>query len=191
MKDGRLPNGTAVYATILTYPFTAFGEILPTISRPNILARASEYVNPFSNTAITAADITLANPKNAVLITKFVAALLQANMLLSQPQNKDCAVKAIASQLNVSSDMASMEYMAATDPDTGETATMQGGIFNVSRQGLLNVIDIRQLAAGFAGAGPTFDFADAIVPSPSNFIDYTIRDAALDMVSKGVGEIRC
>ena len=180
-----------MYATVLTYPFTAFVNTIPAASRPNILARASDYVNPFSNTAITAADITLANPEKAELITRFLTALVLANIFLSQPRNKNCAVKAIAAQLNVSTEVANFEYMAATNPDTGETATMEGGVFNVSRQGLLNVIDIRLLAAGFVGAGPAFDFAEAIVPGSGHFIDYTIRDAALRMVAHGEGEIGC
>ena len=98
---------------------------------------------------------------------------------------------AIARQLNVSTNVATQEYESATDPETGETASMQAGVFNVSRQGLLNVIDIRQLANGFVGAGTGFDFVDAIVPGPGKFIDYGIRDAALNLASRSGGRIRC
>jgi len=193
LKAGQLPNGTAVYATILTYPFTAKGEALPSASGPNILARASDFVNPISAnaSAITAAGASLTNATKTALITKFMAGLLEANAFLSQPQNKFCAVKAIGQQLDVSTAVATQEYAAATNPETGETATMQDGIFNVSRQGLLNVIDMRQLVGGFAGAGTEFDFVDAIVPGPGNFIDYTIRDAALTPAWRGKGRTRC
>jgi len=100
-------------------------------------------------------------------------------------------VKAIARQLDVSTAVATQEYAAATNPETGETATMQDGIFNVSRQGLLNVIDIRQLVGGFKGAGTEFDFVDVIVSGPGNFIDYTIRDAASTAAWRGKGRTRC
>ncbi|EMC92465.1 hypothetical protein BAUCODRAFT_290407 [Baudoinia panamericana UAMH 10762] len=51
---GQLPNGTAVYATILTYPFTANGEA-PSPSF-KILAMVSDFVDPYASSAFTVSE---------------------------------------------------------------------------------------------------------------------------------------
>ena len=50
-------------------------------------------------------------------------------------------------QLNVSTQVAEAEYVAATNPLTGETSQR---MFEVNRQGLLNVIDVRGQFGEFA-----------------------------------------
>ena len=87
-------------------------------------------------------------------------------------------ISAIASTLNITTAVATAEYVAATDPLTGETSS-PGRNFNVNRQGLLNVIDVRGQFNGFTGAGPTFNFASAIEPGTGKLIDYCVRDQAV------------
>ena len=183
LLNGKAPDGIPAYATILTYPFTAEGLALPPGVGINVLARASDFVNPFSSSAFTATTASVSNSTEAALLTCFLTAMLEANQYLADTKHKFCAINAIATQLNISSSVAEAEYAAATDPETGETALMQEGVFSVSRQGLLNVIDVRAQFAGFAGVCAGFDFADAIVPGPGNLIDYTIRNRALKAVT--------
>jgi len=63
---GSLPNGSAVYATILTYPFTAHLSFVADPSTPTILASISDYIQPFSSSAFTVTQSSLgkeyANP---------------------------------------------------------------------------------------------------------------------------------
>ena len=188
--NGTTPDGTPAYATILTYPFTAEGEALPADTRPNILARASDFVNPFSSSAFTATTASITDGTKGPLLTKFLTAMLEANQYLAVSKHKSCAIGAIAAQLNISTAVATAEYAAATDPETGETALMQGGIFNVSRQGLLNVIDLRAQFGGFTGVPVGFNFADAIVPGPGKLIDYTLRDQAVQAAAEGKVKIK-
>lgn len=119
--------------------------------------------------------------------------MLEANQYLADSKKKSCAISAIAAQLNVSTDVATAEYAAATDPETGEIALMQDGEFNVSRQGLLNVIDVRSQFGGFPNVPAGFNFADAIVPGPGKLIDYTLRDQAVKAAANGKVKIegRC
>lgn len=180
LLNGATPNGGPAYATILTYPFTAQGLARNGI---NVLARASDFVNPFSSTAFTATTASIADPAKAAPLTRFLTAMLEANIYLADPKKRTCVIDAIATQLNITTDIAAAEYAAATDAQTGETTVMQGGKFDVSRQGLLNVIDVRAQFGGFAGAGSGFDFADAIVPGEGKLIDYSIRDKAVAAVT--------
>ena len=181
LRAGKLPNGTEIAATILTYPFTGYLNLQnDSASPPKVLARVSDFINPLSSTALTVAESTLdeSNPIHNKAVS-FISAMLEANALLADAEQKDCAVGAIERQLNVTSDIAALEYAAATNSETGETATMQQGVFNVSRQGLLNIIDVRSQFGGFEGVSPGFDFADAVEPGIGNLIDYTLRDEAL------------
>ena len=107
--------------------------------------------------------------------------MLEANIYLADPKKKACVVGAIAAQLNISRSIARAEYAAATDPETGEVSQEN---FEVSRQGLLNVLDLRAQFGGFAGVGAGFDFVDAITPGVGKLVDYTLRDRALAAVVK-------
>ena len=182
LTAGMLPNGSAVYATILTYPYTAEALNLNSASPPNILATISDYIQPLSSSAITVAQSSIADTTKNGLITKFVAAMYAANCFLADRNNKPMVIWAIANTLNISIAGAVAEYVAATDPLTGETSSPHDS-FNVNRQGLLNVIDVRSQFNGFAGAGPKFDFASAIQPGVGKFIDYSVRDQAVAMVN--------
>ena len=180
LRAGQLPNGTKVAATILTYPFTEYLNLQNySAPPPKMLARISDFINPLSSSALTVAESTL-DPSSPIhnKVVSFISAMLKANAVLADTKQKNCAIEAIGKQLNVTSDIAALEYAAATNVETGETATMQQGVFNVSRQGLLNVIDVRAQFGGFEGAGPGFDFADAIVPGAGKLIDYSLRDEA-------------
>ncbi|GME34228.1 putative abc periplasmic substrate-binding family protein [Neofusicoccum parvum] len=180
---GQLPNGTVGHASLLTYPFTEFLADLPSGSAPTVLARVSDFINPISSSAITVATATVdESSAEHEPVVRFVAAMLNANRLLANSSQKACAVAAIAAQLNVTTGTAELEYTAATNAETGETADPQAGIFNVSRQGLLNVIDVRTQFSGFSGAGQDFNFAEAIVPGAGKLIDYSIRDEAVELV---------
>ncbi|KAH6652070.1 hypothetical protein BKA67DRAFT_593694 [Truncatella angustata] len=180
LTSGVLPNGTAVYATILTYPFTEFARALPSGQRPTILARVSDFIQPFSSSAITVAEASLSDTSKRDTLKRFWAALYAASTYLATPENQDCAVKAIGKQLNVTSSVAQAEYAAATDATSGESISVAGG-FNVSRQGLLNVIDVRGQFGGFASIAKErgFDFVEAIEPGVGKMIDYSVKDEAL------------
>ncbi|KAK8009841.1 hypothetical protein PG990_008806 [Apiospora arundinis] len=133
LLDGYLSNGSAAYATVLTYPYTGFLEI-----------RAD------TNKDTPAYHATVA----------FVRAMLRANRLLADPQHRDQAQDAIAAELGgVDEATAARELAAATDAVSGETAQAD---FQVSVTGLWNVIGIRDRFGGFAGAGAGFDFVEAV-----------------------------
>ena len=108
-----------------------------------------------------------------------MAALLAASDFLAKPANKECAVRAIARDNGISHALAESEYASALNPVSGETSQVN---FQASQLGLLNVIDIRMLVDGFAQAGPSFDFVEAIEPGPGLLLDFRIRDAALKLV---------
>lgn len=147
-----------------------------------ILARVSDFVAPFFSNALTIrsedADPS-SNPTSPLV--RGVAALLGANRFLADPANKDCAVRAIARDNGISHTLAEEEYTSATDPVSGEINQVD---FEASRLGLLNVIDIRMLVDGFAQAGPSFDFVQAIEPGPGLLLDFRVRDAALKLVKE-------
>lgn len=169
-----MPNGTAVYATILTYPFTSEGEAH---SPPaNILARVSDFVDPFASTAFTVSQSSLTNSTKKDIYTRFLASFIQANRLLANPTESRCAISAISKQLNVTTAIAKAEYAAATANDSGETIT--NSTFAVNRQGLLNVIDVRTQFGGFATAPADFNYVTAIVPGTGKLIDDEVRLAA-------------
>ena len=175
--QGSLPNGSAVYATILAYPFTAEGSVLPASQRPNILARVSEFITPFSSSAFTIQQATLSDSTKTDVLTRFLASFYAANQYLADPAHANCSVNVIARQLNISMDVAALEYEAATNPVSGEVSP--GSNFTVDRQGLLNVIDVRSQFGGFSGVPAGFDYAEAIVPGPGKLVDYSMRDAAI------------
>lgn len=181
LTAGNLPNGTTVYATVLAYPFTEFTKALPSGESPNILATVSNFIQPFSSSTITAAESSLSDTTKRNILGRFVAALYAASAYLAAPENEDCATRAILKQLNVTSEVAQAEYAAATDPISGESISA-AATFNVSRQGLLNVIDVRGQFGGFAAIanGVGFDFVDAIEPGVGKIIDYSVKDEAFD-----------
>ncbi|KAK5107607.1 hypothetical protein LTR62_001001 [Meristemomyces frigidus] len=181
---GHLPNGTDVYATILTYPFPALAQALPATTRPNIIANISDFIQPISSSAFTIRQAALTNTTERSVIRSFMSAMYAANQYLaaSTPKSQKCSVEAIASQLNVTTDIATTAYAAATDPLTGET-TSPNGNFTVSRQGLLNIIDVRSQFGGFASVPAGFNYAQAILPGTGKLIDYSITEEAIAAVN--------
>lgn len=176
---GSLPNGTDVYATIFTYPFTSEGSVLPAAKRPNVLAKLVDFIQPFSSSAFTIREEALSNSTQRALARNFTAAMYSANQFLTGSANQKASINAIAKQLNVSNAVAKSAYASATDPLNGETSS-PGGNFTVNRQGLLNVIDVRSQFGGFSNVSTSFNYADAIVPGPGKLIDYSLRDEALE-----------
>ena len=67
----------------------------------------------------------------------------------------------------------------------GETALMQAGEFNASRQGLDNVLNQRAQFGGCTGVPGGFHFADAIVPGPRKLLDYLPKDEAVKADASG------
>ncbi|RDW59173.1 hypothetical protein BP5796_12097 [Coleophoma crateriformis] len=186
---GKLPNGTTVYATILTYPFTAEGEGLSGAERPNILARMSDFVNPVSSTALTVSQSAIGNSNKTDIITRFVAAMYAGNLFLQDPTKKNCTLKSISRQLNVSSAVAQLEYIAATNNSSGEVSV--GGNFTVNLQGALNIIGVRKEFGGFSSLSPDFNFTNALVPGHGKLIDYSIRDAAVKLLKRDLLHTNC
>ena len=176
LVNGALPNGTAVHATILTYPFTSETLDVPPANRPIILANVSDFIQPFSSSAFTVTEAALGDPSSRSLIRKFTAAMYSANRYLDSQSY--CSIKAIAKQLNVSITVATSAYQSATNPMNGETYPRD--VFAVNRQGLLNVIDVRNQFGGFNKSLQSFDFADAILPGPGKLIDYSVLIEALN-----------
>jgi len=179
-------NGSAAYASILAYPFTAYGEALPDGQALNILARISDFVAPYASDVFTIAEDTLTNATVRNITTRFIAAMHDANVYLASNESRaqTCSVKALATQYNISTALAQTEYAAATNSIRGETTPGQLGNFTVDRIGLLNVIDIRNQYAGFGSVPKGFDFVEAIAPGTGKLIDYSILDAALAISKK-------
>jgi len=175
LVNGVLPNGTAVYATILTYPFTAEGETL-TAHKPNILARVSDYENPVSSSAFTVAQSSLGDCDKTDILVRFLGAMYAANLYLNNSAKKTCAISAIKAQLGVSAATALLEYAAAVNTVSGEVSP--GGKFTVSTPGLNNIIAVREEFGGFTVAS-SFNFAAATLPGQGKLIDYSLRDAAV------------
>jgi len=174
---GKLPNGTAVDGTILVYPFTAFGEVLPPQQRPNILARVSDIVGPISSSAFTVSETALGNCSKSDLIGRFIGAMYAANIVLLDPSKKTCSIQAIQNQLNVTTNTALLEYAAATNPVSGEISPDRK--FTVNQVGLNTIIAVRGKFGGFASLPSTFNFSLATTPSVGNLINYSIRDKAV------------
>lgn len=172
----------------MTYPFTAFGSALTGPSAPNILARVSDFIQPLSSSAITVAEQSLSNRTQRVTITRFFGALYAANVFLADPKNAVCAVKAIAKQLNIPQSLAQVEYKAATDSLTGETSCPK---LTVNTQGLMNVINVRKQFGGFASVPADFNFTAAIQPGTGNLIDYSVRDAVIMALGAFQQDIQC
>ncbi|KAF2094984.1 hypothetical protein NA57DRAFT_80149 [Rhizodiscina lignyota] len=185
---GTLPNGTEVYATILTYPFTAAAETLPAAQRLNILSYVADVVDPVVSTAFTIREDALANATMTPKLTRFVSAMYAANLYLNNPANKNCSVNAIAKQLNVTLETAELDYTAAIQADTGEVSP--GGNFTVNEEGLMNIINVRQEFGGFT-VPADFNFTEAIAPGTGKLIDYSIRDAAIASCGKRLLDISC
>lgn len=136
------------------------------------------------------AESSLCNVSKRITISRFFGALYAANLFLADPKNAACAAKAIAEQLNIPRSLAQAEYKAATDPLTGETSS-PGGKFTVSTQGLMNVINVRKQFGGFASVPAGFDYAAAIQPGPGKLIDYSVRDAVVKAVSEIDTDYEC
>ena len=153
-------------------------------SKPNILARAQDFVNPLSDHVLTVSSALLSNPtaEKYQAALRFVTALLRANRYLAKPSNKKKVISLLQKSAGYTEAAAEAVYAYVTDPDVGETATEIGGVFNVTRQGLLNVIDTRTEFRGFASVAKDFNFVDAITPGPGKLIDYSLRDIALEGV---------
>jgi hypothetical protein len=179
LVNGVLPNGTAVYATILTYPFTAEGQALPEGSAPNILARISDTVAPITSSAFTVGQANIEDPSESSLVVRFLAAMYGANQFLQDSANSVCSIGAIAAQLGVSQDVAATEYASVINNLTGEVSP--GGNFTVSQEGVRNDFTIRQEFGGFASLPADFDVDEALAPGPGKLIDYTLRDAAVNL----------
>ncbi|PQE07750.1 pe_pgrs family protein [Rutstroemia sp. NJR-2017a BVV2] len=186
---GSLPNGTPVYATMLLYPFTAEGQVLPSGQAPNILAAVSQFVSPISSSAFTTSQAALSDPAKVDKLTRFMAAMYAANLYLFQNGNQHCSIAAIQAVLGVSKDVAKLEYAAATDSVTGEVST--NGNFTVNQNGLLNVINVRSQFNGFSNLASSYDFVSAIVPGVGKLIDYTIRDAAVAALKSSLLQTKC
>lgn len=179
LVNGTLPDGTPVYATILTYPFTSQGSVLPADQKPNILASVVDFIQPFTSSAFTIREEILSNSTERALARKFTSAMYAANKYLADSSNEACSIKSIAQQLNVSTAVATSAYTSATDPLTGETSS-PGGNFTVNRQGILNVIDVRSQFDGFSTVPDGFSYADAIIPGTGKLIDYSLLNEALE-----------
>jgi hypothetical protein len=182
-----------VYATILNYPFTVQGESLPSGQAPNILKRVSQVIAPITSSAFTVRESSLSNKTQIALLTRFMASMYAANMLLLNPRAKPCSIQAIAAQLGVSKAVASSEYASVIDPVTGEVSP--DGKFGVDPTGIMNDVQVRLEFGGFGGVPTGFNFAAALVPGPGQLIDYSIRDAAVALYNRhpatGNCTVRC
>lgn len=179
LLNGTLPNGTAVYATILNYPFTVESQSLPAGEAPNVLARVSDYVAPITSSAFTVRESSLSNKTESALLARFLASMYAANRYLLNPANANCSVRAMAKQLGVSTDVAWQEYTSVTDPVSGEISP--GGDFTFNMEGLLNDVMVRSSFGGFSSVSDDFNFTDALQPGTGKLIDYSVRNAAVDL----------
>lgn len=191
LVTGTIPSGERDYGTILNGANTAQLIQYPPGVRPNIVANISDFIWPYAATSFTVHTPVLANATKVALLTRFLTAFYQASLYISDPANKNCSIAAIANRLNVSMQVAEADYVIATSPVNGETQGIEGNNFTVNRQGLLNVIDLRQQFGGFASAVGSVDLADAILPGTGKFIDYEIRDAAVKAAAKSSCRPRC
>ncbi|UKZ84406.1 uncharacterized protein TrAFT101_000317 [Trichoderma asperellum] len=172
-----LPNGTAVYATILTYPFTVESEALPSGEAPNILARISDVVAPVTSSAFTIRESSLSSTVETAILTRFMASMHAANKFLLNPKNKACSIQALAKQLGVSQAVAIEEYASATNPVSGEISPPLND-FTVNQTGIMNDVNIRNKFGGFK-VPSDFNFTAALVPGTGKLIDYSVKAAAI------------
>jgi len=178
---GALPNGSDVFATIITYPYTLQGASLPTDQALNILARVSDYIAPITSTSFMARDASVSSPGNSTLLARFMASMLAANEFLLTPKNANCsiaAIAAIAAQLGVTGELAAREYASAVDAVSGEVSPPTGN-FTVNKEGTTNDVNVRKAFGGFTGLSANYDFAAALEPGAGKLIDYSVRDAAV------------
>lgn len=174
---GSLPNGSEVYATVLAYPFTLQGEALPAGQAPNVLARISDYIAPITSSAFMVREGSLSNRTQTVLLSRYLAAMLAANVYLNDPSNANCSIKAIAQQLNVTQELAAQEYESVTNSISGEVSP--GGNFTVNQLGASNDVSVRKQFGGFSGLPEDFDFAAALEPGEGKLIDYSVLGTAI------------
>ncbi len=113
--------------------------------------------------------------------------MYSANQYLAEHRN--CSIKAITKQLNVSTVVGTSAYESATNPLNGET--FRGDNFTVNRQGLLNVIDVRNQFGGFNTSLETFNFANAILPGTGKLIDYSVLHEALNSTIAYEPSVKC
>jgi hypothetical protein len=123
----------------LTYPFGSEASFVDLAHQPSILAKISDFIQPFSSSAFTAREAALSNTTERALLTTFMSAMYASNLFLAHTANKKCSINAIAKQLKVSTAVATSAYASAIDPLTGETSS-PGGNFTVNRQGTLGTI---------------------------------------------------
>jgi hypothetical protein len=171
-----------VYATILNYPFTVESQSLPAGQAPNILARVSDYIAPITSSAFTVREASLSDPAKSALLTRFMASMYAANKFLLDPANANCSVGAIATQLGVGLDVAGKEYASVTNQVSGEVSP--GGNFTFNMEGLLNDVMVRSAFGGFSSLPDSFNFTQALQPGRGKLIDYSIRDAAVDVCQR-------
>lgn len=166
-----------MYASLLNYPFTVESQSLPAGQAPNVLARVSDYIAPITSSAFTVRQSSLSDTAKSALLTRFLASMYAANRYLLNPANSRCSVRAIASQLGVSLDVAKKEYASVTNPVTGEISP--GGNFTFNEEGLLNDVMVRSSFGGFSSVSDDFNFTEALQPGRGKLVDYSIRDAAV------------
>lgn len=189
LTSGSLPNGSAAFAAILTYPFTAMGQEL-TNNPLNILARISDFISPYASRELAIPSSTLNSTTKLPLVTTFYKSFYEANVFLQNASNKPCVISSLMTNLNISMTTAENEYLAATNNLTGETMPELDN-FSVSPQGILNIIDLRSQFGGFPNISADFDFVDALAPGPNNLIDYSVQSAVLQMVETNASNITC
>lgn len=161
------------------------GEALPPGEAPNVQpARIADYIAPIASLSFMAREAALANATQAALLVRFVAAILAANTFLHDPSNVECSTAAIAAQLGVDRELATLEYASATSAVSGEVSP--GGNFTVNQEGAMNVVGVKGDFAGFSGLSVGFDFASALEPGPGKLIDYTVRDAAVRLYEESI-----
>ncbi|KAL7809222.1 hypothetical protein V8C26DRAFT_411941 [Trichoderma gracile] len=182
LVNEALPNGTAVYATILTYPFTVEGQNLSPGQAPNILARISDVVSPITSSAFTIRQSSLASKSETALLTRFMTSMYAANKFLLSSKNKRCSIQALVKQLGVSQGVAAQEYASAINGLSGEVSPPRND-FSVSQTGIMNDVQIRLQFGGFS-TPPDFNFTAALVPGTGKLIDYSVRNAAIAQYQK-------
>ncbi|KAL7943964.1 hypothetical protein V8C42DRAFT_93363 [Trichoderma barbatum] len=182
LLNEALPNGTAVYATILTYPFTVEGQDPPEGQALNILARISDVVAPVTSSAFTIRQSSLGDKTENALLTRFMTSMYAANKFLLNPRYKACSIQAIAQQLDISQDVATQEYASAVNPLTGEVSPPLND-FSVNQIGIMNDVNIRSQFGGFT-VPSTFNFTDALIPGAGKLIDYSVKNAAVAQYNK-------
>ncbi|KAF4547891.1 Hypothetical protein D9617_34g040710 [Elsinoe fawcettii] len=180
--------GQPTYATLLTWPFSAYADALPAAQRLNVLTRVSDLIAPYTSTCVTASGPGLANPVTRDKIVRFTAALLDANRFLASSDKRDqeCARKVITRFLNVTEAVGRAEYEAITDEVTGEITRGQKGNLTVDQVGTVNVINERLEFGAFPNVTRGFDFVEAIRPGRGKVVDDSVLREAVGRAGKGL-----